>query len=261
MNATIEAAELLITARQNRHRLSGFPDRCRPQNIEAAYAIQNALLEKLIAGQAVQPIGYKIGCTNERAQQLLGIDGPFYGRLLSNAAYFSPVRLAASDFFMLVIEPEFAFKLGGDLPPIGVPYNMDSIAGAIEAVLPAIEIVDSRFSEWTRVGVLSIVADNGSTGAWIQGSLHWDWKTLDLHNHEVTLQVNGETRSQGCGAAVMGHPLNALVWLANTLCDQGSWLRAGDLISTGVCCDVYLAASGDSMCADFGKLGTVELSF
>ena len=255
------AAKLLKAARQTRKRLPGLPSSYRPVDTEAAYRIQDDLVMQLTADHSSQPIGYKVGCTNTKAQQLLNIDRPFYGRLLADCAYSSPVHLTTDSFFMCIIEPEFAFQLGGDLPPIGVPYNADSVAGAIAAVLPAIEIVDSRYDNWTEVGGLSIIADNGSTGAWVQGDGRANWQDFELASHAVTLTVNDEDLRQGNGASVMGHPLNALIWLANTLCQQDRWLRAGDLVSTGTCCDVYPAALGDRIVADFGLLGKVEVNF
>jgi 2-keto-4-pentenoate hydratase len=95
----------------------------------------------------------------------------------------------------------------------------------------------------------------------VKGKPHHDWKVFDLKTHEVVLMVNGETKLRGSGSEVLGHPLNSLTWMANTLVEHGSGLKAGDLISTGVCTDLYHANPGDEIVADFGKIGKVELSF
>jgi 2-keto-4-pentenoate hydratase len=206
-------------------------------------------------------IGYKVACTNKLAQELLGTDTPFYGRLLSPFVYQSPARVNAQDFSMRLIEAEFSFQLAEDLPRESAPYGRECVAGAVAALLPSIELVDTRYTVWTEVPIPSLIADNGCNSGWIRGYATEAWHHIDLANQEVRLRVNGEEKLSGSGAAVLGHPLNSLVWLANTLCEQGKALKAGDLVSTGVCTDIYLAEPGDHIIADFGTLGTAEVSF
>jgi 2-keto-4-pentenoate hydratase len=162
---------------------------------------------------------------------------------------------------MRVIEAEFSFQLAGDLPREGAPYGRESVAEAVAAVLPSIEIVDTRYTVWTEVPLPSLISDNGCNSGWVRGKATEAWRNIDLASHEVRLRVNGVDKLSGAGAAVLGHPLNSLVWLANTLCEQGKTLKAGDLVSTGVCTDIYLAEPGDHIVADFGTLGTAEVSF
>jgi 2-keto-4-pentenoate hydratase len=260
MNNPTQAANLLAQAWSGQKRLAELPHACRPTDPREAYNCQAALIKQLSSDQG-EPIGYKIGGTNEWARQLLGIDEPFYGRLLQKRVYRSPARVAAADFFMCIIEPEFAFKMARDLPPDGAPYEEADIVAAVDTMLPAIEIVDSRFNNWTSIGAPSLIADNGSNGAWVQGPDYTaDWRALDLVEHAMTLTVNDVVTRQGCGERVMGNPLNALAWLVNMLNQQGYGLKAGELISTGVCCEVYQAHAGDRLRADFGKLGTVEIA-
>ncbi len=115
-------------------------------------------------------IGYKIACTNAIAQRFLNMPEPFYGRLLAASTFDSPARLAAADFFMRVIESEFAFQFASDLPlSARALLDRDQIAEALAGVLPGIEIVDSRFTSWTTVGAPSLIADNACHGAWGQG--------------------------------------------------------------------------------------------
>jgi 2-keto-4-pentenoate hydratase len=166
-----------------------------------------------------------------------------------------------NDFFMRVVEPEFAFEMRDDLPASGRPYDTDTVAAAVGAILPAIEIADSRYAEWTVVDGPSLIADNGCNGAWIRGETYPGWRACDLATHEVALVVNGKSVRQGRGDVIMGHPINALTWLANMLSRLGSGLKAGDLISTGTCTEMYLGQAGDEICADFGSLGIVELTF
>lgn len=122
------------------------------------------------------------------------------------------------------------------------------------------EIVDSRYHEWTTIGAPHIIADNGSHGGWVQGAPVADWQEIDLAELDVVLRANGEVVREGNGFAVMGNPLNALTWLANVRAVYaGEGLEAGDVISTGTTIDVYDAKAGDELVADYGPLGEVRL--
>jgi 2-keto-4-pentenoate hydratase len=261
MDRISKAAEFIADLRFALRQEPQIPQTFRPENLAAGYAVQEGVVNRLLKKYDGRAIGYKVACTNKLAQELLGTDTPFYGRLLSPFAYQSPARLNARDFSMRVIEAEFSFQLAGDLPREGAPYDRESVADAVAAILPSIEIVDTRYTVWTAVPLPSLISDNGCNGGWVRGNATEAWRQLDLASHEVRLRVNGEEKLSGSGAAVLGHPLNSLVWLANTLCEQGKALKAGDLVSTGVCTDIYLAEPGDQIVADFGTLGTVAISF
>jgi 2-keto-4-pentenoate hydratase len=135
---------------------------------------------------------------------------------------------------MRVVEAEFAFQMGRDLPPGGARFSREEIIPAIEGVIPAIEIVDSRFESWTTIGAPSLIADNACNAAWVRGALRKNWHDLDLATQPVRVIVNGQVVREGSGSAVLGHPLNALEWLANSLALRGIGLRAGQCITTGV---------------------------
>ena len=137
--------------------------------------------EDITAHDGGHCIGYKIACTNAAAQRYLGVTEPFYGRLLSTLTFDSPALLPSSDFFMRVIESEYAFRFARDLPPAAQPLDRDQIADALAGVLPGIEIVDSRFHSWTTIGANMLIADNGSHGAWVKGAMvtiggTWIWR-------------------------------------------------------------------------------------
>ncbi len=259
--AEARAAACLMAARRDRRRIAALPADLAPADAAAAYAIQAAYVARLLAAQGGRPVGYKIGCTNPTAQAQLGVDEPFHGRLLSPVVRESPARLTAGDFFMRAIETEFAFEMAEDLPAAAAPYDPDGVAAAAGILLSAVEIVDSRYQDWTTIGAPALIADNGCNGAWVRGPASADWRGLALEDHAVTLSCNGAVVREGVGGNVMDHPLNALAWLANTLCMTGGGLERGDLVSTGTCIDIYLAEAGDEFVADFGPLGQVELAF
>jgi 2-keto-4-pentenoate hydratase len=254
-------SELLLNARLRRLRLHELPTGARPTSAPEAYECQARLIENFNARDGGHCIGYKIACTNAVAQRFLNMPEPFYGRLLSNSTFDSPALLPPGDFFMRIIESEFAFRLARDLPPAAQPLDLDQIADALAGVLPGIEIVDSRFHSWTTVGAASLIADNACHGAWVKGALVTDWRHLDLAAQPVELSVNGSVRERGSGAAVLGHPLNALQWLVHRLHQQGIGFQAGDYVTTGVTTNIYDAQPGDHLVADFGPVGTIDLRF
>jgi 2-keto-4-pentenoate hydratase len=256
----MSASTLLAHARTRMQRLAELPSDLRPQSPGAAYAVQAELIPQLLADFGGTAIGFKIACTNEIAQRQLHVDSPFFGRLLSATTQSSPARIQSSEYFMRVMEAEFAFQMAHDLPPAGAPYTREQVADAVAGVMPGIEVVDSRFDSWTTVGTPSLIADNACHAAWIRGALVTDWRGIDLAAQKVRLIINGALKDEGSGAAVLGHPLNALTWLANALPAHGLSLKAGDCITTGVTTDIYLAGPGDRVTADFGAVGVVELS-
>ena len=255
------ASELLALARINHKRLPELPAPIRPKTPGEAYVIQDGLVDQLLAHYRGGVIGYKVACTNVTAQRQLNVDAPFSGRLLSAFFFESPARVDASKFFMRVVEAEFAFEMARDLSPAATPRSRQEIAAAVKGVLPGIEIVDSRFDDWTTIGAPSLIADNACNAAWVKGSVVTDWEAIDLAAQAVRLTVNGKLLREGAGSNVLGHPLHALEWLVNNLSARGLGLKAGQYVTTGVTTEVYMAERGDRITADFGPVGLVELEF
>jgi 2-keto-4-pentenoate hydratase len=249
--ARLLTAQLLTNARFGMRRIPRVPP---PADTAEAYRQQAEVVDAWLARLGGRLAGYKIACTNAIAQKHLGTDGPFHGRLLSATVYPSPARLDPSKFFMRVLEPEFGFRMASDLGPREQPYTREEVAAAVECVMPAIEIVDSRYDDWTTAGLHQLIVDNACHGAWVKGPESREFG--DLAAHPVRLLVNGRELASGTGAAVLGHPLNALAWLAGRVA-----LRAGDEITTGVCTDIAYAEPGDHVVADFGLLGSAEVRF
>jgi len=252
-----EGARRLAAARRTGEPVASALVSGAPADLDEAYAIQAASL----AGIGGRPIGYKIGCTNESAQALLGLDAPFHGRLLADFAQASPGRLDADAMRIRILEPEIAFRLGRDLPAAGAPYDAASVRPAVAAVMGAVEVVDTRYLDWMTVGAFNLIADNASAGHWVHGPESTDVGAIDYEAHPVALSLNGELRERGVAGNALGSSLNALAWLANELVKRGGMLRAGELVTTGTCTKVIPAAKGDLVSADFGRLGRVEVTF
>jgi 2-keto-4-pentenoate hydratase len=254
-----EAADTLLDMRRTGRIEPDLPEDLRPADLSAAYAIQALVVDGLLSNGA-QPIGYKCACTSEIAQRALGIGRPVFGRLLSQTTSPTGVELPAARFTHRVIEAEFGFRMAQDVPVRAGGYTPESIAPYVEAVTPAIEIVDYRYTDWA-VGALAIAADNAIHGWWIEGDPVTSWHDIDLGSTEVTVRSNGEVVTTGSGANVLDHPLNALAWLADELPRFGGQLRADDQVTTGVATDVFEADRGDIITAEFAGLGSVELTF
>jgi 2-keto-4-pentenoate hydratase len=255
-----DAATELLDMRANRRVVADLPRTLRPATLSDAYAIQARVVAALVEQGDGRCIGFKAACTNEIAQAALQIDRPVFGRLMSQITSPSGTTLAADQFTHRVIEAEFGFRLGDDVLPAEGGHTQETIAKYVDALIPAIEIVDHRFESWA-VGALRIVADNAIHGWWIHGDPVTDWQGHDLGASAVSVTRNGELVTTGTGAAVLGHPLNVMAWLADELPQFGLRLRRGDVVTTGVATDVFEVGAGDSCVADFGPFGTVSVAF
>ena len=163
-----EVVNLLTLAKFGRRRILGIPDELKPADTRGAYKIQRALCEHW-AQQLGGFAGYKIACTSEIPQRQLGISEPYFGRLMNGIVYDSPAELDSTQFFMRVIESEFGFQMARDMPDSN--YTQEDMAEAVAGVVPAIEIVDSRYDNWEAVGAHSLIIDNACHGAWVKGKL------------------------------------------------------------------------------------------
>ena len=255
-----DAATELLDMRANRRVVPDLPPALRPGTLADAYAIQRRVVAGLAERSGGECIGFKVACTNEIAQTALQIDRPVFGRLMSQSTSPSGTTLPTDTFTHRVVEAEFAFRVGADVEPVDGGHTRESIAEYLDALIPAIEIVDFRFESWA-VGALRIAADNAIHGWWLRGQPVTEWRSHDLAAAGVSVSRDGELITTGSGEAVLGHPLNVMAWLADELPRFGMQLRHGDVVTTGVATDVFEAGSGDVCVADFGPFGTVTVAF
>ena len=258
--AARRAASALLAARRNYHPIGKLPDDCAPADIAEAYRIQAAFIGLAAPEQAESIAGFKIGATSAAAQRFLNLDGPFYGTMLRDGILESPARVSRGAHTFCLIEPEFAVRLGRDLPPRGGGYARDEVAEAVASVHPAFEVVASAYGEaWRAAGAAHLIADNGVHARLVLGPGRADWRGLDLATHPVNFRRNGQDEGRGTGANALGHPLDALAWLAGQGPAGGRGLKAGDLVTTGVVTPFIYAEAGDELLADFAALGQVRL--
>ena len=256
------AAEMLFNSRIHLERISKLPKNFTPNDKNEAYAIQDVLIKKyLSADKNTEVIGKKVGCTNKTAQKQINVKEPFYGNLFSHYSSKSGCSLNIDNFFRPFIEPEFSFKIKKDLDISNAPYSSIDIYNNIVSVLPSIEIVDSRFKDWTKAGINNLIADNAVNAYWIYGNEIKNLETFNFSNHPITLYINNQIVEKGNAKNVLGNPINSLTWLTNTLASQGKTLNSGSYVSTGTCTAATPVNKGDKICADFGNLGKIDLSF
>jgi len=170
-------------------------------------------------------------------------------------------RLPLGQNLMKVAEAEFAFRMRESLPPRADDYSMEQVLNAVSTLHPAIEIPDSRYSDFANVGAAQLIADNACACWFILGPpTTVDWRKHDLASHVVTLWRNEALAADGCGANVLGDPRIALAWIANELRSQDIGLRAGEIVTTGTCVLPHAIAPGDSIRAEFGEFGSVAVT-
>lgn len=225
--------------------------------LEDAYAIQQLQIRELTgAGRVIK--GHKVGLTSAAMQRLLGVDEPDYGHLLDDFFYLEHAPIPVSRFVQPRIEPEVAFVLKRDLRGPGVTVH-EAIA-AVDFVLPALEIVDSRIEDW-KIGLFDTIADNASSGAVVLGSTPTPLGDVDLRLTGAVMTCNGAVVGTGAGGAVLGSPITSLVWLANTVGARGVTLEAGQVILPGSVCAMVPVETGDTFTATFAGLGSVTARF
>ncbi len=262
MDRIKQAAEFLAAKRESKEIFEDLPSHIKAGDLDQAYAVQDALVKMLMQKDGSRVAGYKVACTNCLAQEQLQVDGPVFGRLLSNVIFDSPVHLKAADYSRRIIEPEYAFIMAQDAPAGDGPYTTESITDKIGSILPSLELVDHRFRDWSLVGGLGLAQDNAYNGGWVRGRVYeGDWRSLDIKDQTVTLSHSAGEVLTGSGAAVLGNPLEVMAWLANKLNSRGLMLKKGHYITTGVTTNIMTLEAGESAKADFGPLGSVEVSY
>jgi 2-oxopent-4-enoate/cis-2-oxohex-4-enoate hydratase len=226
-------------------------------SIEDAYHIQQQMLSRrLEKGEKI--IGKKIGVTSKAVMNMLGVHQPDFGYLLDGMVYNEGESVPMNTLIQPKAEGEIAFLLNKDLMGPGVT-GADVLA-ATEGVMACFEIVDSRITDW-KIKIQDTVADNASCGVFVLGDKLVDPKKIDLSLCGMVLEKNGELVVTGAGAATMASPINAMVWLANTLGRLGIPLKAGDVVLSGALGAMVPVQAGDSLRVTIGGIGGCSVRF
>ena len=222
-----------------------------------AYPVQYRVSELLGSAQ----LGWKVGSTSKEAQARLGTDEPGAGALLERFCYDSGSKVPVSPAHDVFVEVEFAVRFGRTLAPRVEPYGLDDLRTAVSHVMPALEIVGSRFeSGLSGAGRALVTADSGANIAFAAGASVPLAAHPDLAGTNCELYVNDVRRAQGNGARALKDPFNVLVWLANHLRQQGEGLPEGSIVSTGTCTGLIPVAPGDTLEGRFEGIGSVSVT-
>lgn len=222
-----------------------------------AYEIQLINIRRRVAGGA-RIVGHKVGLSSEAMQQMMGVDEPDYGHLLAEMEVFSDRPVPAANYLYPRVEVEVGFILADDLP--GEGCTEDDVLAATAAYAPAIELIDTRITEW-KIGLCDTIADNASSAGFVLGPERVSPKDVDICGIDAVLTRNGEVVAQGRSDAVLGNPVTAVAWLARKVDSFGVRLKAGDIVLPGSCTRAIDVRAGDDFVAEFAGLGSVQLSF
>jgi len=256
-----QAAQFLYEDHRARKPFGPLPATCAPRSVAEAYAMQE-VFHTHMAERHGPVAGYKIALTAPVMQQLVGFHTPFAGAILARTVHPSPVTVRRADFGRLGIECEIAVRLGSDLPAVQAPYSRDHVADAVAAVMAAFELVDDRAANYATLAalILTVIADNAWNAGIVLGPPVQNWRTVDLTAARGVLRLNDMVVGEGRGGDVMGHPLEALVWLVNMLAQRGKSLTQGMLVMTGSIVATTFVNPGDAARLTVEGLGEVRLS-
>lgn len=228
-----------------------------PTDVNGAYAVQE-INTRFWVDQGRRIVGRKAGLTAKAVQAQLGVDQPDFGALFDDMQIVDEGTLDPARCLQPKAEAEIAFVLGKDLPsPMTTP---EQVAAAVSTVHAAIEIVDSRISDW-KITFADTVADNGSSAFFVLSANGLPLDGLDLEGAPMEMHFNGEVVSTGIGSAALGNPLNAAAWLAQTLAKRGEPLKAGDVLLAGALGPMVTMTPGDHIRALVGGIGEVSFTY
>ncbi|MFP6770943.1 MAG: fumarylacetoacetate hydrolase family protein [Alphaproteobacteria bacterium] len=254
------AARLLADARLTATALSELPAHCRPDALDDAYAIQEAVHGMLGAAGWGPIAGHKIGCTTTVMQEYLKIDAPCAGGVFGERVSFGVGHYDRAGMCRPGVECEIAVRLSADLPGREGGYDHASIGRAVGAVMASIELVDDRWDDFTAQPLTSLLADEFFGAGCVLGPELGDWRGLDLGAMAGRMVINGREVGAGRGGDILGHPLNALVWLADMRAARGMPLQEGEFVTLGSLVQTVWIEAGDEVIAEIDGLGRAVLT-
>ncbi len=258
MSDAIEQAALRLREAGEKHQpCAPIRDLIAPTDVASAYAVQE-INTKYWLGRGRKLVGRKIGLTAVAVQKQLGVDQPDFGLLFEDMLVAEDHAIPSAELMQPKVEAEIAIVL--KKPLTKAQHSVADIADATDYACAAIEIVGSRIANWD-IKLADTVADNASSSHFVLGANKVRLPDADLVNCAMTMVRRGETISTGSGAACMGNPLNAAVWLADTMVKYGRPLQAGDVIMTGALGPMVAVAAGDVVEARIEGLGQVRATF
>ena len=252
-----ELAADLAEAERSRVPIAPLTDRHADIDVVDAYEIQLINIRQRVA-EGAKVVGHKVGLSSEAMQKMMGVDEPDYGHLLDEMQLFEYTPVKANQYLYPRVEVEVAFLLNADLP--GASCTEDDVLAATAAFAPAIELIDTRITDW-QIKLCDTIADNASSAGWVLGSERISPKDIDITAIDAVLTCNGNVVAEGRNDAVLGNLVTAVAWLARKVDSFGVRLKAGDVVLPGSCTRAIDVRPGHLFTADFAGLGSVRLRF
>ena len=257
LEASRAVADKLFAAHNSRTPIPPVREMLPAGAIDQAYAAQEINTEQgLRTGRRL--VGRKIGLTSLAVQRQLGVDQPDYGMLFDDMAVPDGWDVARGRLIQPKVEAEIAFVMGRDLDH--EQLTIADVLRAVEFALPAIEIVNSRISDW-KIGILDTIADNASSGLYVLGASPKKLDGIEVRHCGMVMEMGGKEVSVGAGAACLGDPLSATLWLAKTMARVGRPLKAGDTVLSGALGPMVTVKWGEVYEARVSGLGSVRAAF
>lgn len=243
-----QSARHLLEEHRMRKPFCALPAALAPRSLAEARAAQEAFV-RLLTEQRGPVAGYKVALTTPTMQKLTGFSEPAYGMLFERRLHSSPHVIHGAEFVRLGLECEVAIRMAADLPATGAPYSADSVSRAIGTMMPAFEIIEDRAADYSQFAarVLDFIADNTWNAGVVLGVGVAPAQAGDLGAARGRMFINEKLIAEGHGRDVLGHPLNALVWLVNNLAADGKGLQRGMVVMTGSLVPTQFIKPGDAV--------------
>jgi 2-keto-4-pentenoate hydratase len=255
------AASVLCQSRLSRKRFESFPDGWKPADQAEAYAIQEALHRELIGKSWGRVVGHKIGCTTKVMQAYLGIENPCAGGVFDSTAQRQVGHFQIPVGMRVGVECEIAVVIGRDLAPEDAPFQPSRLGGAVEGCMAAIEVVEDRYVNYEALDTPTLIADDFFGAGCVLGPVRKDFSASELSNVTAKMWINGVEVGAGKGTDVLGDPLRALAWLADSLAERGHGMRQGEFVLLGSLVQTHWVQPGDEVVIRNKPLGDAQAFF
>ena len=259
LDATVisQLADRVLHAQDHAHTIAKLTDDYPQMSIADAYAVQDELRRRWIA-RGERMLGLKAGLTSRAKMLQMGVNVPSFGILSNAMARPENSAIVISELVHPRIEAEIAFVMAKELSGKGL--SIEDVLNATDFVIPAVEVIDSRYEKF-KFDLVSVIADNGSSSRFVTGGRPRDPRDLDLRTIGVVIEKNGEIQALGSSAAVLNHPAAAIVMLLDHLAERGESLPAGSFVMTGGITEAIPVAAGDNVIARYQDMGSVSFRF
>lgn len=256
------AAAELVRQHAAREAFSVLSGPLAPATAEAAYSVQDSYVAQLLQLRQTSLAGYKIAITTPAMRAMVGFQDSVSGRLLRDQLHRDDATIKARDYVRLIVEFEIAFAMARDLPAARTPWTGASILEHVAWACPALEIADDRCADYPSLkqSVLTLIADNAWNQGLVLGAPVPGLDATFLQSVEGIAFIDGREVGRGTGRDVLGHPLDALAWLANHLVARGLPLDAGDIITTGSLVKSQFPVAGNRIAFRLPGFGDVHLA-